>query len=123
MLLNVYFSLIGRYLGLRGTKSELVIGGFVAFIEGSSLLLIMTFFPDAISAMIVPVIVGVLVYKITHHKNYWNNFDIGMLLAFRAIIIGFPALLISGNFYKGFLILFGFGLLLIIISLINDLSE
>ncbi|MDR0311119.1 MAG: hypothetical protein LBJ21_06000, partial [Acidobacteriota bacterium] len=65
----------------------------------------------------------VLIYKITHIEN-WSGFDACMLLAFRAIIVWFAASLILGHLNKrGFLILLGFVILMIVISLINDISE
>jgi len=124
ILLNIYFGWIGRGLGLRNTKSELVIAGAASFVEGGSLWLIMTFFPLATRAMIVPLIIVALIYKITHFENYWSRFDIGMLLAFQTIIIFVTIPLIFGRFSKTeLLLLLGFVILLVVIGLINDLSE
>ncbi len=114
-LLNIYFALIGNDLELRSAGSEAVIAGICALIEAVSFWLVVTFVPLASRALIIPVLMVALIYKIAHYED-WGRFDVFMLIAFQAVI-GFAGVsLFFGHFQTALIILVAFGVILGVIA-------
>ena len=115
LLLNIFFSLIGNDLELRSVSSEIAIASVSSLIEALSFWLVVTFIPAGSRALIIPVVVVALIYKIAHYED-WGRFDIFMLLAFQAVIGFFCVSLFFGHFQTAIFILLGFGVVLTIIA-------
>ncbi|MGO8836508.1 MAG: hypothetical protein ACLQAH_16195 [Limisphaerales bacterium] len=115
MLLNIFFGLIGNDLELRSAGSETVIAGVSSLIEALSFWLVVTFVPLGSRALIIPVVIVALIYKVAHHEN-WGRFDVFMLLAFQAVIGFLGVSLLFGHFQTAIFILVGFGVVLAVIA-------
>ena len=117
LLLSIYFGLIGNDLELRGVGVELAIAGVSSLIEAVSFWLVITFIPAGSRALIFPVVVVALIYKVSHYED-WGRFDIFMLLAFQAAIGFFGVSLLFGHFQDAIYIFVGFGVFLAVIAVI-----
>jgi hypothetical protein len=115
VLLNIFFGLIGNDLELRSAGSEAVIAGVSSFIEALSFWLVVTFIPLGSRALIIPVVIVALIYKVVHYED-WGRFDVFMLLAFQAVICFWGVSLFLGHFQTAIFILVGFGVVLAVIA-------
>ena len=116
VLLNIFFALIGNDLELLSIGSEAAIAGICSLIEASGFWLVVTFIPAGSRALILPVLIVALIYKIAHYED-WGRFDVFMLLAFQTAI-GFAGVsLFFAHFEAAIFILIGFGSILAIIAL------
>ena len=115
VLLNIYFALIGNDLELHSVGSEAAIAGVSSFIEALGFWLVVTFVPGASRALIIPVVIVALIYRVAHYED-WGRFDVFMLLAFQAAIGFFGVSLFFGHFQTAVSILIGFGIVLAVIA-------
>ena len=69
----------------------------------------------ALRAMIVPLIIVALIYKVAHFES-WSVFEAGLLLAFQVAIGCLIASLISGHFLAAIMLVVGFGIILAVIA-------
>jgi hypothetical protein len=111
VLLNVFFGLMGNDLDLRSAGSEAVIAAVSSLVEALSFWSVITFVPLASRALIFPVVVVGVIYKVAHYED-WGRFDVFMLLVFQAVIAVFGVSLLLGHFQTAFVVLVGFGLVL-----------
>lgn len=116
VLLNIFWGLIGNDLELRSVGSEAVIAGVSSLIEALSFWLVVTFIPLGSRALIIPVVIVALIYRVTHYED-WGRFDVFMLLAFQAVIGFWGVSLFFGHFQTAIFILVGFGIVLAVIAL------
>ena len=93
VLLNIFDSIIRNDLVLHSLGKEAGIAGFASLVEGGSFWIVISFVPAASRALIVPVIIVALIYKIGHLED-WSKFDVFMLLAFQVAISFFAASLL-----------------------------
>jgi hypothetical protein len=115
VLLNIFDGLIGNDLILRTVGQEAVIAGIASLVEGGSLWLVVTFVPGGGRALIVPVLIVGLIYKIGHLED-WSRYDVLMLMMFQAVIAGCGLALVFGQFQLAFIILIVFVLALALIA-------
>jgi hypothetical protein len=121
VLLNIYFGIISNDLELLSMGAEAAIAGVASLVEAASVWAVISYVPAATRALIVPVIIVALIYKITHLED-WERFDIFMLLFFQAVIGCFGVSLMCGHFQAAITILVGFaGVLFIIASFSKSL--
>ena len=115
VLLNIFFGVIGNDLELRSVGAEAAIAGVASLVEAASVWLVILFVPTASRALVVPVIIVALIYKIAHLED-WGWYDIFMLLIFQAVIGCFGVSLMFGHFQTAIIILCGFAVVLVIIA-------
>ncbi len=119
-LLSIFGDVIESDLELLSLGKEAIIAGIASLIEAVGVWLI-TLFIDAryhgiaLRAMIIPVIIVVLIYKIAHLES-WSIFEAGLLLAFQIVISCFVVALISGHFGVAVMIVVIFGIILAVIA-------
>ena len=79
------------------------------------------FIPAASRALIIPVIIVALIYKIGHFED-WSKFDVFLLLAFQVAISFLAASLLGGHFQTAVIILVVFaGILAVIAGFMRNL--
>jgi len=115
VLLNIYFGIIGNDLELRSVGAEAAIVGVASLVEAASFWVVISFIPLAARALVVPVIIVALIYKIAHLED-WSRYDVFMLLIFQGVIGCFGVSLIFGHFQTAVIILGGFAVVLVIIA-------
>jgi len=115
VLLNIFFGLIGNDLELRTVGAEVVIAGAASLVEAASVWAVISFVPTATRALIVPVIIVALIYKIAHLED-WGRYDIFMLLLFQVVIGCFGVSLMFGHFQTAIIILAGFAAVLAVVA-------
>jgi hypothetical protein len=115
VLLNIFDSIIGNDLVLHSLGKEAAIAGFASLVEGGCFWIVVSFVPAASRALIVPVLIVALIYKIGHLED-WSKFDVFMLLAFQVAICFFAASLFGGHFQTAVIILVVFAALLAVIA-------
>ena len=115
VLLSVFFGIIGNDLELRSIGSEVAIASISSLIEASSFWLVVTFIPAGSRALIIPVVIVALIYKIAHYED-WGSFEVFMLVAFQAVIGFFGVSLFFGHFQAAIYIIVGFGVVLAVIA-------
>ena len=93
-----------------------MVAGIASFIEAASLWLVLTFIPAGARAMIIPVLMVVLLYKVAHLED-WGRFEVFLLLIFQAFIGCLGMSLFSGHFETAAIILIGFAAILTIVAL------
>jgi hypothetical protein len=119
-LLSIFGDVIESDLELLSLRKEAIIAVIASLIEAFGVWLI-TLFIDAryhgiaLRAMIIPVIIVVLIYKIAHFES-WSIFEAGLLLAFQIVIGCFVVALISGHFGAAVMIVVIFGIILAAIA-------
>lgn len=116
-LLNVFDSLIGEDLILRSAGKEAALAGFASLIEGAGLWAVVEFVPAATRALIVPIIIVALIYKLAHLED-WTRYDVFMLIFFQAVICFVGASLYFGNVQAAFVALFVFAVGLVIVTIL-----
>jgi hypothetical protein len=115
VLLNIFDGLIGNDLILRTVGQEAVIAGIASLVEGGSLWLVVTFVPRGGRALIVPVLIVGLIYKIGHLED-WSRYDVLMLMMFQAVIAGCGVALLVGQFQLALIVFIVFVLALALIA-------
>ena len=115
VLLNIFYNLIGDGLELLSLGKDIAIAGVASLVEAACLWLVMAFVPAASRAMIIPVIIVALIYKVAHHED-WSRYEILLLLMFQVVIGCLGASLIFGHFETAIIILAGFGIVLAVIA-------
>lgn len=115
VLLNIFDGIIGNDLILRTVGQEAVIAGIASLVEGGSLWLVVTFVPGGGRALIVPVLIVGLIYKIGHLED-WSRYDVLMLMMFQAVIAGCALALVFGQFQMALIVLIVFTLALALIA-------
>ena len=115
VLLNIFCGIIGNDLELRSIGAEAAIAGVASLVEAASVWVVISFIPLAARALIVPVIIVALIYKIAHLED-WGRYDIFMLLLFQAVIGCFGVSLMFGHFQAAIIILAGFAFALFVIA-------
>jgi len=103
--------LIGNDLELSTAGKETVTAGVASLVEAVGFWLIATYAPSAGRAMVFPLFVAALIYKIAHFED-WNRNDVLMFMAFQAVIVIVGMSLAHGHFLAAILILAGFALFL-----------
>ena len=115
VLLNIFFGIIGNDLELRSVGAEVVIACVASLVEAASVWLVVSFIPMAARALVVPVIIVALIYKLAHLED-WSRYDVFMLLIFQAVIGCFGVSLAFGHFQTAIIILAGFWIVLFVIA-------
>ena len=115
VFLNIFYGLIGNDLELRSGGSEALIAGVASLVEAASIWVVISFVPLAARALIVPVIIVALIYKIAHLED-WSRYDVFMLLIFQGVIGCFGVSLIFGHFQTAIIVLVGFVVFLTVIA-------
>jgi hypothetical protein len=115
VLLNLFYNLIGDGLELLSLGKEAVIAGIASLVEAASLWLVVTFVPGAARAMIIPVLIVALIYKVAHLED-WGRFEIFLLVGFQVFIGCLAISLFFGHFQTAMIILVGFAAILGIIA-------
>jgi hypothetical protein len=114
ILLNIYFGLIGNDLELLTAGKEIAIAAVASLVEAAGLWLILSFAPSAMRAMVFPVLIVGLIYKIAHLTD-WSRYDVFMLLVFQVAIAFVGLSLFHGQFQTALVMLvaFAFGLVVL----------
>jgi hypothetical protein len=107
VLLNVYCGIIGDDFEPSGFGKEAAIAGTASFIEGASVWLVISFVPGAGRALVIPVLIVIFIYKLTHLENCSYG-DAVLLLAFQIAISFVGGYLLLGDFNMAIIILGGF---------------
>ena len=120
VLLNIFGDVIESDMELLSPRKEAVIAGIASLIEAVGVWLIVLFIPVmyralALRAMIIPVVIVALIYKVAHLES-WSVFEVGLLLAFQVAIGCLGASLISGHFQAAIMIVVVFGIILAVIA-------
>jgi len=120
VLLSIFGGVIESDMELLGIGKEAVIAGLASLIEAATVWLIVLFISAAyrglaLRAMIIPLIIVGLIYKIAHLES-WSVFEAGLLLAFQVAIGCLLASLISGHFQAAVMVLVVFGIILAVIA-------
>jgi hypothetical protein len=115
VLLSIFFGVIGNDLELHSAGLEVAIAGVSSLIEALSFWLVVAFIPAGSRALIIPVVIVALIYKVAHYED-WGRFDVFMLLAFQAVIGFLGVSLFFGHFQAAIYILVGFGVVLAVIA-------
>lgn len=122
VLLSVFGNVIESDMELLSLGKEAVIAGIASLIQATSVWLIVLFISPAfrggaLRAMIVPLIIVALIYKIAHLES-WSIFETILLLAFQVAIACLIASLISGHFFAAIIFVAAFGIILAVIAAI-----
>jgi hypothetical protein len=120
VLLNIFGDVIESDMELLSPGKEAVLAGIASLIEAVGVWLIVLFIPMmyralGLRAMIIPVMIVALIYKVAHLES-WSIFEVGLLLAFQVAIGCLGAALISGHFQAAIMIVVGFGIILAVIA-------
>jgi hypothetical protein len=120
ILLNIFGRVIESDMELLSLGKEAVIAGIASLIEAAGVWLIVLFISDAfrgvaLRAMIIPIIIVGLIYKVGHIES-WSIFEAGLLLAFQIAIGCLMASLISGHFQSAIVIVAVSGIILAVIA-------
>lgn len=120
VLMSIFGSAIESDMELLSPGKEALIAGTASLIEALGLWLIVlvispTFRALGLRAMIIPIIIVGLIYKIAHLES-WSVWETGLLLAFQLAIGCLLAALISGLFQAAIMIVVGFGVVLALIA-------
>lgn len=117
VLLNIFCSLIGCGLELLGFAKETAVAGLASLVEATALWLLISFAPGAGIAMIIPALIVVSIYKITHVES-WNRFELILLLLFQLTAGAVGGCLVTGNFRSAMAIVIGLAVILLLIALV-----
>ena len=120
VLLSIFGGVIESDMELLSLGKEAVIAGIASLIEAAGVWLIVLFISAmyrglALRAMIIPIVIVGLIYKVAHLES-WSIFEAGLLLAFQIAIGCLVASLISGHFQAAIMILAVFGFILAVIA-------
>ena len=114
-LLNIFYGVIGNDLVLHSLGKEAAIAGFAALVEGGGFWLVLHYVPGAVRALVFPLFVVAVIYKVGHFED-WNKGDALMLLGFQVVIGLFGASLLAGHFQTAVFVLIVFGAFLALIA-------
>jgi hypothetical protein len=119
-LMNIFGSVIESDMELLSLGKEAVLAGVASLIEALGIWLVVLFISPAwralgLRAMIIPIIVVVLIYKMAHLES-WSIWETGLLLAFQLTIVCLVSALISGHFQAAIMVIVGFGIVLAVIA-------
>ena len=115
VLLNVFDSAIGNDLILLSLGKEAALAAAASLIEATGAWIILTYVPMAAKAMVIPVLMAGVLYKIAHFEDWCKN-DVVLLLVFQFVIF-FSAVSIWGGHFKAAIILLGlFGAILALMA-------
>jgi hypothetical protein len=120
VLLSIFSSVIEGDMELLSLGKEAVVAGIASLIEAVGLWLIVLFIPAmyrglALRAMIVPVIIVALIYRVAHLES-WSMFEIVLLVAFQVGVGCLGATLISGHFQAAIMVVVVFVVILAVIA-------
>lgn len=120
LLMNIFGGLIESDMELLSLGKEAYIAGTASLIEALGLWLIVLFISPTfralgLRAMIIPIIIVGLIYKIAHLES-WSVWETGLLLVFQFAIGCLLAALISGHFQAAIMVIVGFGVVLALIA-------
>ena len=115
MLLNIFGSIIQSDIELLSLGKEAMIAGISSLIEAAGLWLIVMFIPLALRAMIFPIIIVILIYKVAHLES-WSAYEAGLLLVFQVAIGCLIASLVTGHFLSAVMVVVAFGIILAVIA-------
>jgi len=120
VLLSIFAGVIESDMELLSLGKEAVIAGIASLIEAAGVWLIVLFISAmyrglALRAMIIPIIIVGLIYKVAHLES-WSIFEAGLLLAFQIAIGCLVASLISGHFQAAVMIVAVFGIILAVVA-------
>jgi hypothetical protein len=115
VLLSIFFGCLGNNLALRSAGSEAAIAGLCSLVEALSFWLVATFIPLGSQALILPVVVVALVYRVAHYED-WGRMEILLLLVFQ-VVIGFLSVsLFFGHYRTAIYLAVGFGAVLAVFA-------
>jgi hypothetical protein len=117
VLLNIFCSLIGYGLELLGLVKETAIAGLASLVEATALWLLITFAPGAGLAMIIPALIVVSIYKVTHVES-WNRFELILLLLFQLVTGAIGGCLVTGDFRTAAVVLIGLTVVLALVAVV-----
>jgi hypothetical protein len=115
VLLKIYSDFIDSDMTLNGMRAELVTAGAASLVEAGSVWTVLAFIPSAVRALILPVLIVGLIYKLTHVET-WSRYDVLLLLGFQAVIAGSAAALVLGHFLTAFALVGGLAVCLVIMA-------
>ena len=120
VLLSIFAGVIESDMELLSLGKETVIAAIASLIEAAGVWLIVLFISAmyrglALRAMIIPIIIVGLIYKVAHLES-WSIFEAGLLLAFQIAIGCLVASLISGHFQAAVMIVAVFGIILAVVA-------
>jgi hypothetical protein len=119
VLLNIFDSIIGNDLVLHGSGKEAVIAAAASLLEGGGIWLVVYLVPGAARAMIIPMLIVGLIYKVTHFED-WDKSDALMLLVFQFAVWFGAASLYAGNFKAAIIVL---GLVGAVLALVASFAK
>ncbi len=117
VLLDIFYGLINFDFSLHTLGKETVVAAVASFVEGASLWAVFTFLPAAARALIIPVLIVGMIYKVSHLED-WSRYDVMALLLFQFFIGCFGATLLLGHFGTAIIIVAVFAAVLSLIAVI-----
>ena len=120
VLVSIFGGVIESDLELLSLGKEAVIAGIASLIEAAGIWLIVLFVPAmsrglALRAMIIPVIIVGLIYKLAHLES-WSVHEAGLLLIFQIGLVCLVASLISGHFLSAIMVVAVIAIVLAVIA-------
>ena len=120
VLLSIFGGVIESDMELLGIGKDGVFAGLASLFEAATVWVLFLFISAAyrglaLRAMIIPLIIVGLIYKIAHLES-WSVFEAGLLLAFQVAIGCLLASLISGHFQAAIMVVVVFGIILAVIA-------
>lgn len=108
-LLSLFTNLMDNQIELLTVKSEFLIAASVSLLEGGGLWLISWLVapaarPMAMRAMIIPLFMAALIYKIAHLED-WGKFEVIFLFLLQLFVAVIAACLIAAQFTAAFAML------------------
>jgi len=119
-LLSLFGNVIESDMELLSLGKEAVLAGVASLVEAAGVWLIVLFISPAyrggaLRAMIVPLIIVALIYRIAHLES-WSVFESGLLLAFQVAIGCLIASLVSGHFLAAIMVVAVCGIVLVVVA-------
>ena len=120
VLLNIFGKVIQSDVELLSLGQEAIMAAVASLIEAMGVWLIVVFISSAyralaLRAMIVPIIIVALIYRIMHLES-WSVFEAALLLAFQIVIGCVLSLCVSGHYQAAIVVLFAFVTILTVIG-------
>ena len=114
--MSIFGNVIESDMEVFSLGKEAAIAGIASLIEAAGVWLIVLYISPAyrggaLRAMVVPLIIVAIIYKITHLES-WSVFESGLLLAFQVAIGCLIASLISGHFLAAIMVVVVWGIIL-----------
>src|SRR5436190_11272477 len=104
VLLNIYSDLLGSDVAFRSLGHEATIAGVASLIEGGSAWVVLSFIPLAARALVFPVLVVAIIYKVAHFED-WIRYHILLLFLFQLVLGATAACFYFGRFSSGLTII------------------